>query len=266
MNGTFISVEGTLPLVISLPHVGTMLAPEIAARLTPAARAVSDTDWHVEQLYAFARANGAGWVQARWSRYMIDLNRPPDDASLYPGQTTSALCPLETFGGEALYTGSGPDSEEVAHRRERYWRPYHVELARLIAITKARFGHVVLLDAHSIASYMPRLFPGRLPDINVGTNDGRSCAPELTSDLLDCLRHQQRFSHVLNGRFKGGYITRHYGAPEAGVHAVQFEIGQEAYLEDPPEIFRPARAADLMVLLTQLVEALVRFRPAGVTR
>ena len=263
MNAIYDSSEAAVPLIISLPHVGTGLVPEVAAALAPVGHAVADTDWHVEQLYDFARTAGAGWLQARLSRYVIDLNRPPDDASLYPGQTTSALCPLETFAGEPLYRTAGPDAAEVARRRACYWQPYHDELARLVLAARARFGHVVVLDGHSIMSVVPRLFDGRLPDINVGTYSGRSCAAGLSDGLVAVLAGQSRFTHVLNGRFKGGYITRHYGNPATGVHAVQFELGQLAYLDEPANVYRPQRATALKDLLRALVDVMVRFRPTA---
>ena len=170
---------GTAPLIISLPHVGTELPGELAAQMTPAAWALTDTDWHVDRLYGFAREADVSWLRARISRYAIDVNRPPDDHCLYPGQTASALCPILSFTGDALYRGSGPSPQEINKRRERYWEPYHAMLRELIEITRARFGHAVLLDAHSIRGELPRLFPGRLPIINVGTNDGKSCESAL---------------------------------------------------------------------------------------
>lgn len=261
MSAIYDSAQARIPLIVSLPHVGTGLVPEVEAMLAPAGLTVKDTDWHVEQLYDFARAAGAGWVQARLSRYVIDLNRPPDDASLYPGQTTSALCPLETFQGEPIYAGAVPDAVQIASRRERYWQPYHDELERLIAAATARFGHVVLLDAHSISSVVPRLFEGRLPDINVGTHGGRSCGGGLSDALMTALAAQSHYTHVLNGRFKGGYITRHYGDPARGVHAVQFEIGQLAYLDEPASVYVPGRAAQLKGLLRSLVDVMVGYRP-----
>ena len=261
MSDAYLSTEGDSPLVISFPHVGTRLAPEIVPLLAPGALEVSDTDWHVDRLYDFAAGWGASLVQATYSRTVIDLNRPPDDESLYPGQTTTGLCPTETFAGEPLYRDAGPDTSEIARRRDRYWRPYHVELDRLVGRAKARHGHATVLDAHSIASHVPRLFDGRLPDVNVGTFAGRSCAAELSSRLLDALMAQSTFTHVINGRFKGGYITRHYGQPSAGVHAVQFELGQLAYLDEPHTVYNEARATDLKALLRRLVALLIEFRP-----
>ena len=178
---------GSTPLIISLPHVGTELPSELADQMTPAAWTLTDTDWHVDQLYDFARAAGVSWLRARISRYAIDVNRPPDDHCLYPGQTTSALCPILSFTGDALYRGSGPSPQEILKRRARYWDPYHAMLRELLQFTHAKFGHAVLLDAHSIRGELPRLFPGRLPIINVGTNDGASCESSLSDRLMGVL-------------------------------------------------------------------------------
>jgi N-formylglutamate deformylase len=242
----FRSANGESPLVISFPHVGTELPPEIGAALTPRGRGVEDTDWHVNRLYAFARDAGAASIEARLSRYAIDLNRPPGDEALYPGQASTGLCPTHTFDGEALYAGANPDAAEIARRRERYWAPYHAALRDLLAAARRRHGFAVLLDAHSIRSEVPRLFSGRLPDINVGTNDGRSCAQAMADSVMARLAAQQQFTHVLNGRFKGGYITRAYGDPAQRVHA-----------------FEPARAAALIATLRGIVERLLEFRPAA---
>jgi N-formylglutamate deformylase len=252
---------GSTPLVLSMPHVGREIPAGLAARLTPRALAVPDTDWHVERLYAFARAKGAGWLEPRLSRYVVDLNRPPDDAALYAGQVSTGLCPRETFDGEPLYTDAGPGAAEVAERRRDYWQPYHAALATLLDAARARHGHAVLLDAHSIRSQVPRLFPGRLPDINLGTNDGRSCDRALSNAVLAVVGAQATFSHVLNGRFKGGYITRHYGSPTDGVHALQIELAQSAYMDERTVEYDAARAAPLVRLLEDVVAALLAFRP-----
>lgn len=255
------ALEGSAPLVISFPHVGTGLPPDLAARMTARARAVPDTDWHVEKLYAFARARGVSWIEPHLSRYVVDLNRPPDDGALYPGQVSTGLCPAATFAGEPLYAGAGPDAEEIAARREAYWRPYHERLQALLAATVARHGYAVLLDAHSIESEVPRLFEGRLPDLNVGTNDGRSCAAGLGEAVLKAVASGP-FSAVLNGRFKGGYITRQYGRIDGPVHAVQLEIGQLTYLERGKTDWQAPRAAALMAVLERMVDVLLDFRPA----
>lgn len=248
---------GDSPLIVSMPHVGTELPETLLPRLSTAGRAVADTDWYVDRLWAFARRSGAGWLRARYSRYLIDLNRPPDDHSLYPGQTTTPLCPTETFAGEPIYLGPLPDAAEVAQRREQYWRPYHDAIQALIRQRLKHHGFALLLDAHSILSSVPRLFPGRLPDINVGTYGGRSMSRLSEGKVVALLQTQQRFSHVLNGRFQGGYITRAYGQPAQRVHAIQFEIAQSAYMDEQSGVCSAASMAPLQALLEQIPEALM---------
>jgi N-formylglutamate deformylase len=252
---------GRVPLIISFPHVGTILPAEIAQHMAPLAAKVADTDWHVHLLYDFARQAGVSWLQARISRYAIDVNRPPDDQPLYPGQTSSELCPTLSFAGGALYPGAPPSLEEIAKRRDHYWVPYHAMLRELIESTRAKFGFAVLLDAHSIRSQLPRLFSGRLPDINVGTNDGKSCSADLSSRLQTVLGRQTRFSHVLNGRFKGGYITRTYGNPAANVHALQLELSQACYMNESKTDYFPALALPLQSLLQTIVTELLSYDP-----
>ena len=255
----FVFKEGTAPLLISMPHVGIDIPDAIAARMTPAALARADTDWHLAQLYGFAADLGASTLAARWSRYVIDVNRPPEDTNLYPGLDTTGLCPLDTFGRERLYRdGMAPDGAEVQRRLVRYWQPYHAQLRAELDRLKMAHGRVVLWDAHSIASVVPRFFEGTLPDLNFGTADGRSCAPGLEAAVLDVARAQERFSIALNGRFKGGHITRHYGQPASGVHAIQLEKCQYLYMnEAPPFAYRPAVAATLQPLLRDMVKAAV---------
>ncbi len=214
-------VPGTSPLVISVPHGGTELPPELAQQMTPLALGVPDTDWHVGQLYDFATALGATMIMARQSRYLIDLNRPPDDSALYRASPQTGLCPALSFDGQPLYLDgrAAVAATEVARRRAQYWEPYHAQLRALLDAALTRHGHALLVDAHSIRSVVPRLFEGRLPDINVGTYDGRSCAPAINEALRAQLAAAPRFSHVFDGRFKGGHITRHYGRPAQRVHA-----------------------------------------------
>src|SRR6478735_8877366 len=218
---------GTAPLLVSLPHDGSEIPPDIAARLVPAARRAPDTDWHVSRLYGFARELGASILVPRHSRYVVDLNRPPDDTSLYPGQNTTGLCPTVQFSGDPVYRdGAAPDPDEIAARVGRYWRPYHAALEGELQRLRAAHGRVVLWEGHSIRGEVPFLFEGRLPDLNLGTADGRSCSPALQARLVEVLQGQRRYDWVVNGRFKGGYITRQYGDPEHGVDAVQLEISQ----------------------------------------
>jgi len=250
---------GRLPMLVSMPHAGTDIPDEVAATLAPCAQARADTDWHLPELYRFLAEMGVSTISARWSRYLIDLNRPPENTNLYPGLDTTGLCPLDTFGRERLYKdGMEPDELEVQRRLDRYWRPYHEQLRAELDRLKAEHGRVVLWEAHSIASRVPRFFEGKLPDLNFGTAEGKSCAPGLEQAILGVARAQERYSIALNGRFKGGHITRHYGQPEHGVHAIQLEKCQCLYMnEAPPFDYRPYLAADLQPLLRDMVKAAV---------
>ncbi len=224
--------RGSRPLLISLPHDGSEIPPAIAGKMTEAARLAPDTDWHVGRLYDFARALGASILRPRWSRYVVDLNRPPDGAALYPGKSETGLCPTSTFACEPIYLpGQEPDTPEIELRVKRYWRPYHEALHQTLAELRAQFDQVLLWEGHSIVGICPLFFVGRLPDYNLGTADGSSCSPELQSVLEACLR-QADVDHAVNGRFKGGYITRRYGKPASGVHAVQMELVQSNYMDE----------------------------------
>lgn len=259
---------GTSPLLISMPHVGTRLPDALADRLQASAHSLPDTDWHLDQLYDFARDDGATVLQATTSRYVIDLNRPPDGASLYPGQTTTGLVPLESFHGQALYeAGAEPDEEEIAQRLLQYWHPYHAELRAQIKRIKARHGFVLLWDAHSINGELPRLFDGVLPELNFGTNGGNS-ASALVEQAITQIASRQPCTWVLNGRFKGGYITRHYGDPANGVHTVQLEKSQRIYMDEAaPYGYRRDRANPLKTTLKDFMQAcLVAARRASVAR
>jgi len=247
--------QGTVPLLISIPHLGTELPPEFTANMSASALITQDTDWHLDRLYVFAASLGASMLQAKVSRYVIDLNRPPSGESLYPGQTTTGLCPTETFRGESLYSGwQAPDAQQQSDRLARYWRPYHHALRAELDRMKAQHGSVLLWDAHSIASRLPRLFEGKLPDLNFGTADGRSCAPAIIDSVVSEV-HATGFSHVVNGRFKGGYITRHYGSPADRVHAIQLEMGQDLYmLEESPFSYLEHEAASVQPLLRKMLQ------------
>jgi N-formylglutamate deformylase len=248
---------GTLPLLVSMPHAGTDIPDDVAASLMPCAAARADTDWHLPELYGFLDEMGASRLSARWSRYLIDLNRPPENTNLYPGQDTTGLCPVDTFGRERLYRqGMEPDEAEVNRRLERYWRPYHVQLRAELERLLAEHGRVVLWDAHSIASRVPRFFDGRLPDLNFGTADGKSCSQQLEGAMIKLVDSQDQFSFVFNGRFKGGHITRHYGNPAGGVHAIQLEMAQCLYMDEAaPFGYRPDLAGQVQPLLRELLTA-----------
>jgi len=254
---------GDSPLLIDVPHAGRFLPPEIAARLTPVARTAPDTDWHVDKLYDFARAAGATLVAATHSRIVADLNRDPSGAALYPGADNTELCPTRTFADEPIYVEAAvPGSVEIAARRARYFDPYHAVLAREIERIRSRHGHVVLLDGHSIRAEVPRFFAGRLPDLNLGTAGGASCAPDVQAEAAGILASAVEFTHVVNGRFKGGYVTRHYGQPERAIHALQLEMAQCIYLDEAsPCRWDPRRAMPLGKVLARLVDALSAWRP-----
>ncbi len=261
-------IRGDGPLVVSMPHCGTALTPGLAERLTPEALPLSDTDWHIPRLYDFAGGLDATLLSARLSRTVVDLNRPPDGASLYPGQATTGLCPDTLFDGRPLYKdGQAPGTAEVAARVEGYWRPYHDALAAELARVKARHGFAILYDAHSIRSHVPRLFDGRLHDLNLGTARGTSAAPDLiarTVSVMETAAVAEGLTCVTDGRFVGGHITRHYGRPADGVHALQMELAQDRYMDEdgPPFTYRPDRADRLRRVLVPLLESVASWRPA----
>ena len=247
--------------MISIPHGGTYLPSELAARLTPEARQVPDTDWHLDRLHDFADELGASVLLATHSRYAIDLNRPPDGASLYPGQSVTGLCPVDTFDDTPIYTnGDVPQEAEITARREAIRQPYHDQLAQELARLRQAHGRVVLWDAHSIRSVLPRFFDGKLPDLNLGTANGASCDPALADALLGIAQQSTAHTAVLNGRFKGGHITRQYGNPAKGVHAVQLEMTQCSYMQEAlPFDYLPEVAARVQPTLRRLVEAALAF-------
>lgn len=246
---------GDVPLIVNVPHDGREIPAAMGANMTAEALALPDTDWHIRDMYAFAADMGATVTSARYSRYVVDLNRDPSGKSLYPGADTTGVCPTSTFHQEPIYRdGRAPDDSEIARRLESYWHSYHAELARVIAEQRDRFGAVLLFDAHSIGSVLPRFFEGQLPDFNLGTADGASADGELTRQMFDVLDGAAGYSAVLNGRFKGGYITRHYGDPANGVHAIQLEMGQVAYMEEEaPYRLLPDRAGKVRPVLEDLL-------------
>ena len=248
------------PLILSLPHAGTELPDGVRSRLTEIGRTLPDTDWHIDRLYAFADNLPTTTVQAVFSRYVIDVNRDPSGASLYPGQATTGLCPTTTFAGEPLYLeGEAPDAHEIDERRTICFDAYHRALAEQVARVKAEHGYALLYDCHSIRSIVPRLFDGELPVLSLGTNDGQACAPALR-DRLQGVMAKSGLSHVTDGRFKGGWITRHHGRPHEHVHAVQMELAQRAYMhEDPPYAYDHDKAQALQPTLLGLLEAMLAF-------
>ncbi len=253
--------EGAAPLLVSMPHVGTHVPEALLRHMTPIARRLDDTDWHVDRLYDFLERLGASVLVATHSRYVVDLNRPPDNANLYPGQDTTGLVPLDTAARAPLYLpGAAPTDEEIAARVETWWKPYHAKLLDELGRLKAKHGYALLWDAHSIASVLPRFFEGKLSDFNFGTAHGVSCAPGIGQALLTVVQNAKGYTSVLNGRYVGGYITRRYGRPAENVHAVQLELAQCAYMEElkPPYRFLEEDARRLRPHLRALLEEFLR--------
>src|SRR5690625_1599585 len=234
-NPVFSLTQGSAPLLISIPHMGVRIPDDIAATMTDVAQRYDDTDWHLDRLYDFASELGASVLEPVYSRYVIDLNRPSDNANLYPGQNTTGLCPVDTFNEEPLYLpGQEPDEAEQQRRCQRYWHPWHQALAGELERLRNLHGRVLLWEAHSIRSVVPRFFAGQLPDCNFGTADDATAPVGLAKKLAMHVREQSDYTAVANGRFKGGYITRNYGDPTQGVHAVQLELAQITYMDETP--------------------------------
>jgi N-formylglutamate deformylase len=258
MTTTFQLHRGTVPLLVSLPHDGSLIPDDIARHMHARARTAPDTDWHVARLYAFARELGASMLVPTYSRYVIDLNRPPDDVSLYPGQNTTGLCPIVQFSGEPVYVEDrNPSPDEIRARIDTYWRPYHVALAAELQRLREVHGRAVLWEGHSIRGECPFLFEGRLPDFNLGTAGGASCSPAVQERLAAILSHATGYDSVVNGRFKGGYITRHYGDPANGIDAVQLEISQRIYMDEDSFAWDDGRAVRAQAVLRPLLEAVL---------
>lgn len=260
MTTTFHLYPGTRPLLISMPHVGTVIPPDQQSGLVPRALDCEDTDWHLERLYRpLAEAAGASLLVPVHSRYLIDLNRPPDDTPMYPGAANTELCPTRFFTGEPLYLpGRAPDADARTRRRRLYWDPYHQALEQELERLRGEHGRAVLFDAHSIRSELPWLFDGRLPDLNLGTADAASCDSALRERLRQFLAGQSLRSWVVDGRFKGGYITRHYGQPARGWHAVQLEMCQRNYMaESAPFDYDEQAAAAVQPLLAGMIGCLL---------
>jgi N-formylglutamate deformylase len=251
--------RGDAPFIISVPHAGTHIPKDILLTLRDRELAISDADFYVDKLYKFATQSAVTLITTKISRTVIDVNRDPSGASLYPGQTTTGLCPTERFDGTPLYhERSEPDEVEIARRRSTYFNPYHATLHDEIERLRAKHGKVVLYDAHSILSHVPRLFPGELLQFNIGSFDGKSCAPQLAQAVSNACGQSQ----IVNGRFKGGWITRHYGAPTRGVHAIQMELAMRGYLDEAgewPPLWDSKRAAPLQDALRNIIAACLNF-------
>jgi N-formylglutamate deformylase len=250
---------GSSALIVSMPHVGTFVPHSIGREMSDTAARRDDTDWHLPRLYDFLEELDATIITANHSRYVVDVNRPPDGANLYPGRDTPKLCPTDTFDRQPLYR-SEPAEKDIAKRVDTVWQPYHRRLEREIERVRSQHGVAVLWDAHSIVGVSPRLFEGRLPDFNLGTADGTSCDPALAQSLLVALQRHESYKSVLNGRFKGGYITRHFGAPSRGVHAVQMEMVEETYMSETcPYTFNAERAERVRPILREQLSIAMDF-------
>jgi formiminoglutamase len=265
--------KGSAPLVVTMPHTGTDLL-DVESALESPWLGRKDADWWVHRLYGFADELGATVIRTSISRTVIDCNRDPSGISLYPGQATTELCPTTTFDGEPLYRGgSAPDPNEIARRRQLYFQPYHEALVSELARLRSQHRAVVLYDCHSIRSRIPRLFAGELPNFNIGTNNGTSCSPELTA-RIEAICDATDFVRVTNGRFKGGYTTRHHGHPADGVHAVQMELACRGYMREPdsvnpgnwPTPYDETYAAPMRAALAKILAACVEFAKAAGAR
>ena len=254
---SFTLQRGSSPLLVSMPHTGTEIPSALQADYLPRALSVEDTDWHLHRLYDFLPQLGATVLRPSFSRYVIDLNRPPDDAPMYPGASNTELCPTHFFSGDALYqSGREPAPAERLRRRERYWQPYHQALADELERIRAEHGFALLWDAHSIRGEIPWLFEGRLPDLNIGSASGASAHHTITEAVAAACAHAAGVSSIVNGRFKGGYITRRYGQPEQHVHAIQLEKCQSLYMQEvPPFAYDEGRAEKIQPLLQAMVSA-----------
>jgi len=249
--------RGDGPVILAIPHAGIEIPGDIEKSLNETGQALADTDWHVDRLYE-GLAPDATIMRATFHRYVIDANRDPSGESLYPGQNTTGLCPVTDFDGAPIYReGHEPVDAEIQRRQRTFHAPYHGALAAEIERVRALHGVAVLYDCHSIRSRIPFLFDGALPDCNIGTNSGASCAPEIARAVAEICNNAEGFSSVVNGRFKGGWTTRHYGQPAQRVHAIQMELAQSTYMEEQaPWTYRPDLANRIRPHLKKILDAI----------
>jgi len=243
------------PILISVPHDGTLIPDNIAQNMHEFAKQTPDRDLYVSQLFSFAKDFDISLLKTNISRYVIDMNRAADNSSLYPGQPVTELCPTTSFENQDIYIEK-PNSQDIQQRTEKYWQPYHQIISDKLAVIKEQHGYAILVDAHSIKSHVARFFDGQLPDLNIGTNSGNSCSAHYSDKMEAVLKAQNNYSYVFNGRFKGGYITRNYGNPKENIHAIQIEISQINYLDESNDRFLVDKAEKLKTLLIRMVNAL----------
>ncbi|MEX0956926.1 MAG: N-formylglutamate deformylase [Rhizobiaceae bacterium] len=261
--------RGSSPVILGLPHTGTHVPAGIREQLNDEGRKLRDTDWHVDRLYG-GLLPGATTVRATFHRYVIDANRDPSGVSLYPGQNTTGLVPLTDFDNQPIWRqGAEPTARDVDERLQTFHTPYHAALRAEVDRVLAEHEIAIIYDCHSIRSRCPFLFDGRLPDFNIGTNNGASCAPALELAVIDICSVAEGYSHVVNGRFRGGWTTRHYGQPHRAVHAIQMELAQAAYLKsgEPPFAYDELRAGKLRdhlgAILTRLNDIALTITPGA---
>ena len=252
---TFKYVQGNLPILVSMPHSGTLLPAEMVKDMTESALERVDTDWHLDRLYQFAAKRGCSVINPVYSRYVIDLNRADSNQSLYPGSDTTELCPTTQFNRQPIYReGRQPTREQISARINTYWRPFHQQLKDALTTMRQQYGSALLFEAHSIKSVVPRFFDGQLADFNFGSYDKKSCSTQL-SELIDCWM-PNGYSKVVNGRFQGGYITRHYGKPEESIDTLQLELSQATYLDEDKLSYDENKATKVIIELDKLFEDL----------
>ena len=254
--------EADYPLLVSIPHNGLAIPEEISATMTEVGKSSRDTDWFLDRLYDFDVTNDVGMIASHYSRYVIDLNRDanaPSNQSLYPGQNTTGLFPKITFDQRPVYqAGKEPDTDERRRRIEKFWHPYHDQLKSELKRMRAKFGIAILFEAHSIESELPYLFEGVLPDLNFGTNSGKSCSVGMT-DVIKSTLPEAGYSHAFNGRFIGGFITRRYANPTDGIHSIQLELSQATYMDQLTKKWLPDKAAAVQPVLRSVILAIRRW-------
>ena len=256
--------QGNSPIILGQPHGGTFVPDDIFKRLNARGQGLDDTDWHINRLYDGLLEHSTV-VQSHIHRYVIDPNRDPGGVSLYPGKNTTTLVPTTNFDGEDIWReGQEPTSEEIQVRKEAFHRPYHDALGAEIDRVVAKHGVAILFDCHSIRSEIPFLFQGQLPAFSIGTNNGETCDPTIESAVTTICANAARFNHVVNGRFKGGWTTRHYGQPKKGVHAIQMELAQRTYMtETTPWMFDQSSADRLREHLGEILHSLETLALSG---
>jgi len=257
-NRPFDIISGTKPIFISMPHNGVLVPDDILLKMTESAKRIVDTDWYLDRLYQFAINQGCYLIKPKYNRYVIDLNRSKKDENLYPGQDTTELCPTSQFSKRKIYRdGHEPDQKEIERRIEKYWQPYHAQVASILEQIKDKFGIALLFEAHSIKSEVPRFFEGQLPDFNFGTYNGKSCSELLEQSLSGW--QPKGYSVVTNGRFKGGYITRAYGNPCKNIHSIQLELSQATYMNEDKLKFDQDKANRVTPALQEMFDKFEQF-------